>query len=604
MSIVESTIPPKSRRFAAVREVDFPVTTSSIWFGTSGRPLAGWAHLPAGDRMYDCGVVLCNPFGVEMMATRRAYRHLADRLARRGVPVLRFDFDGTGDSAGTDHDPARLERWMESIDHAVHQLDRLCGVKRVAVVGVRLGALLARAYAATHPLHGLVLVACPPTGKAHVRELRAFEAMRAGGEEAATDAYGEYLAGFYLASETAQALAGIDAASLGLATPCDVMLASSDHIGPGEARIMKGLVAAGGQVTLTKTPGYAAMMNEDPYSSVAPDALWSEIGSWIAARSSMVDRSPPEPTSMSTVAHIRTDAGRTIREELVGFDGMVGVLGEPETPAEPGRPTLILLNIGANHRVGNGRIYVTLARDFAARGFRVLRFDRTGIGDSPARPGAQDNIIYSSQGTADTQSAMNYIEKIRGERSFVLMGICSGAYFAYYTAAVDPRVTGLVMINILTFQRRASDAVAFGTRGQFKATRFYLNGMFDPKTLLRAVRGKIQIGSIAHQLAERAVSLGMTAAYSLTGRDEILETFRKFATRKADVLLVFSENDAGIDLIEQHLGLHARKVRGPHFKMTRLHGADHTFTGAPSQRALQEALVRHLATIASGSNGK
>jgi Trp operon repressor len=38
--------------------------------------------------------------------------------------------------------------------------------------------------------------------------------------------------------------------------------------------------------------------------------------------------------------------------------------------------------------------------------------------------------------------------------------------------------------------------------------------------------------------------------------------------------------------------------------MTRLHGADHTFTGAPSQRALQEALVRHLATIASGSNGK
>jgi len=33
---------------------------------------------------------------------------------------------------------------------------------------------------------------------------------------------------------------------------------------------MKGLVAAGGQVTLTKTPGYAAMMNEDPYSSVVP----------------------------------------------------------------------------------------------------------------------------------------------------------------------------------------------------------------------------------------------------------------------------------------------------------------------------------------------
>src|SRR5207302_10202189 len=47
---------PKSRRLAAAGEVDFPVTTSSIWFGAEGRPLAGWAHLPAGDRMYDCGV--------------------------------------------------------------------------------------------------------------------------------------------------------------------------------------------------------------------------------------------------------------------------------------------------------------------------------------------------------------------------------------------------------------------------------------------------------------------------------------------------------------------------------------------------------------------
>src|SRR5882672_10364144 len=191
MSILEGSVPPKSSRLSAalsaVLATDFPVVTSSFWFGTSGRPLAGWTHLPASDRMYDCGVVLCNPFGIEMMSTRRAFRHLADRLARRGVPVLRFDFDGTGDSAGTDHDAARVERWMESIDHAIHQLGQVSGVKRVALVGLRLGALLARAYAARHPLHGLVLVACPPTGKAHVRELRAFETMRAGGDGALAD---------------------------------------------------------------------------------------------------------------------------------------------------------------------------------------------------------------------------------------------------------------------------------------------------------------------------------------------------------------------------------------------------------------------------------
>jgi len=123
---------------------------------------------------------------------------------------------------------------------------------------------------------------------------------------------------------------------------------------------------------------------------------------------------------------------------------------------------LILLNIGANHRVGNGRIYVTLARDFArARGFAFCV--STGRALATVRlvpaPRTTSSIVAS---TADTQSAMNYIEKIRGERSFVLMGICSGAYFAYYTAAVDPRVTpGDDQHSHLP--KNASDAVAFGT---------------------------------------------------------------------------------------------------------------------------------------------
>jgi len=39
------------------------------------------------------------------MAVHRTYRHLADRLTARGLPTLRFDYDGTGDSAGESDDP-------------------------------------------------------------------------------------------------------------------------------------------------------------------------------------------------------------------------------------------------------------------------------------------------------------------------------------------------------------------------------------------------------------------------------------------------------------------------------------------------------------------
>ena len=44
--------------------------------------------------------------------------------------------------------------------------------------------------------------------------------------------------------------------------------------------------------------------------------------------------------------------------------------------------------------MGPHRLYVPLARDWAARGHHVLRYDLGGIGDSAPPPGAADNIAY------------------------------------------------------------------------------------------------------------------------------------------------------------------------------------------------------------------
>src|SRR5689334_4600346 len=69
------------------------VEVAPQFFGTEERALAGTLHFPTSAQR-DAGVVLCNPFGIELLASRRAYRHLADRLARAGIPTLRFDYDG------------------------------------------------------------------------------------------------------------------------------------------------------------------------------------------------------------------------------------------------------------------------------------------------------------------------------------------------------------------------------------------------------------------------------------------------------------------------------------------------------------------------------
>lgn len=105
----------------------------------------GWLHPAAGSR----GIVLCSAFGYEELCSRRTMHDLAEALARAGLPVLRFDYDGTADSAGSGEDPERVATWIANIGAAVDLIRRETGVGEVALVGLRLGALLAACAVAT-----------------------------------------------------------------------------------------------------------------------------------------------------------------------------------------------------------------------------------------------------------------------------------------------------------------------------------------------------------------------------------------------------------------------------------------------------------------------
>ena len=82
------------------------------------------------------------------------------RLSEQDLPTLRFDYPGTGDSADDDETPDRVRAWVESIGDAVRTLRRIAGVERVALVGLRMGAMLAIAAAEEiDDLAALVLLA-------------------------------------------------------------------------------------------------------------------------------------------------------------------------------------------------------------------------------------------------------------------------------------------------------------------------------------------------------------------------------------------------------------------------------------------------------------
>lgn len=111
------------------------------FFGSAERSLFGIYHPPAGAVPRRAAVLLCNPGPQEQYQTHFAYVKLARMLSREGMHVLRFDYFGTGDSAGSSRD-ATLGQWVDDIDTAAEELRDVSGIRRISLVGSRLGAIL------------------------------------------------------------------------------------------------------------------------------------------------------------------------------------------------------------------------------------------------------------------------------------------------------------------------------------------------------------------------------------------------------------------------------------------------------------------------------
>ena len=109
-----------------------------------------WWHAPAAaDPALPLAVVLASSWGEEDMAGYDGQRALAVALAEAGLATLRFEWPDTGDSSAATG-AACVADALAAFDAAATQALALSGCRRLAFVGLRLGALLA-AQAASAP---------------------------------------------------------------------------------------------------------------------------------------------------------------------------------------------------------------------------------------------------------------------------------------------------------------------------------------------------------------------------------------------------------------------------------------------------------------------
>lgn len=149
-----------------------------MFFGDSKRKLYGVYYPPTGAKRRSHAVLLCYPGVQEYGTSLWGFRRLAGMLAQDGHHVLRFDYFGTGDSAGrVEEGTPRI--WTTDIQQAALELKELSGARQLSLVGKRLGASLAvRACASGLQAQRLVLWDPVVSGRDYVAELEMWDERR------------------------------------------------------------------------------------------------------------------------------------------------------------------------------------------------------------------------------------------------------------------------------------------------------------------------------------------------------------------------------------------------------------------------------------------
>jgi pimeloyl-ACP methyl ester carboxylesterase len=185
----------------------------------------------------------------------------------------------------------------------------------------------------------------------------------------------------------------------------------------------------------------------------------------------------------------------------------------------------------------------------------------------------------------------------------VLAGVCSGAYLAFHTALEDPRVAGQILVNTQTFAWREGDSLELSIRKSYKSTRYYRRAILDRGVWAQALRGEVDVRGVAGALRDRGVVRAGASIRALLARGlgrpprrtDVERAFCALSDRGVQSLLVFASTDGGLDMIEEHLGREACRVRERrNIRLAVVEGADHTFTPQASRRELFALVTRFV----------
>jgi predicted alpha/beta hydrolase len=574
-----------------------------FYFGPAERGLFGWLQLPVREATRDLGIVLCSPSGYEAICTHRTYRRFAEGAADRGFPSLRFDYDGTGDSAGNSLEPDRVAHWVQSISAAIDTLKSRTGVVRVCVFGVRVGAsLAAKAVQGRSDVHAFIAFAPVIKVNSYLRELRALSLARpqvAPPAEMNVDPELQEAAGFATTPQTRADLAALDLLKLEAAPAPHVLILERDDLTMNDAWPAK-LRSQGVNVEQRQLAGYVDMMR-DAHAAKAPTASIASALDWLEALSS--GGGVPAPLDAAAPSAVIAIEGKPVLETAVFLDPqrmLFGVVSEPRA-TDAVRDVVILLNSGTIHHIGPSRLYVAFARRCAANGIGALRLDLSGVGDSNARPGEPENSPYSDSARIDILAAIDFVARRFPNARVHLVGLCSGAYHGLKAAAAGSALSSVVIVNPLTFFWRPGMSLDYADFQVTSESNRYVRSASSLASWIKLLRGKVDFRVAVNVFTKRFVAIARNGLRDIARRlgmelqDDLASELRRITRQGTRIYFVFSASDPGHAMLREQGGRIVDKLRrSGQLRISIVDGADHTFTAHWNRDQLIALLMAHL----------
>jgi alpha-beta hydrolase superfamily lysophospholipase len=602
-----------------VDEENGPVAglAEAIYFDSGPHRLFGWHHGPAIGKSANIGLVVCKPFGYESICAHRSVRAFTEAAAALGVPTLRFDYAGTGDSSEIDAQVDQVATWTQDVIAAVAELQRRTGVQRVYVLGFRLGALLA-ALAANEckAIAGLILIAPIVSGRRYLRELRTTRMAGLIGTESqdtqastsaanATASAGSMeVSGFTFSSATLAALERVDLKTLGALPVANMLIIDGDRMPVARAWV-EALSRLGTPPTHRSLPGLVEMIMTAPQFASIPQEMIVAMCEWLtplldtsataAERDGMrhADRVIAPPITAMDLA------GATERPVFFTSQAMLfGIVSEPP-PGEKPRRAVILVNAGADYHIGATGMYVGFARRWARRGCVVLRMDLAGLGDSATRPGRPGNEVFPPAAVDDIRTAIEWVRTRYGVSDVTLGGVCSGAYHVLRAAVAAVPANQILMINPEVFFWNESMSIHDVQLVELVGKKAHRGRMFSTETLKRLLSGDINVryvlktywGRLSLALESNLRNLARSLHIRLP--NDLGSELQEVASRGVRMVFVFGRAERGIALLKMQAGISIGRL-GERCRIHIIDGADHVFSKFDSRTTLEAILTDEL----------